>query len=52
MSGELTRKSLKRIPTNNFNAIHRIQLIDLTLCGIFEIPIMKGFFNLNFENHC
>ena len=28
------------------------QLIDLTLYGIFERPMMKDFLNLNFENHC
>ena len=38
-SGESTRKRLKRIPTINFNATHWTQLIDLTLCGIFEPPM-------------
>ena len=43
MSGESTRKRLKRIPTINFNATHWAQLIDLTLCGIFEPPMMEDF---------
>ena len=42
-SGELTRKRLKRIQTINFNATHWTQLIDLTLCGIFEPPMTKDF---------
>ena len=42
-SGESTRKRLKRIPTINLNATHWTQLIDLTLCGIFEPPMMEAF---------
>ena len=34
---------LKRIPTIYFNATHWTQFIDLTLCGIFELPMMKDF---------
>ena len=31
------------MPTINFNATHWTKLIDLTLCSVFEQPMMKEF---------